>query len=61
MELYKAKHLAIQLMNEHGLLNSYWSFEFDNATKEYLYSFDSNEIKKFLNGIVSQIYKKAIR
>jgi len=31
MDLYKAKHLAIQLMNEHGLLDTYWSFEFDGA------------------------------
>ena len=35
MNLVTAKHLAIQLMSKHGLLDKGWSFEFDNAKRRF--------------------------
>mgnify|MGYP006269758801 CR=1 FL=1 len=35
MKLFEAKALAINLMNEHGLLDSGWHFEFDNAKRRF--------------------------
>lgn len=35
MQLTEAKNLAIQLMNQHGLINQNWSFEFDNAKRRF--------------------------
>lgn len=35
MQLTDAKNLAIQLMNQHGLLDKNWSFEFDNARRRF--------------------------
>ncbi len=35
MNLVTAKHLAIQLMDKHGLLDKGWSFEFDTAKRRF--------------------------
>jgi len=35
MQLHEAKELAIQLMNQHGLLDLNWYFEFDNAKRRF--------------------------
>ena len=35
MELQAAKTLALRLMNEHGLLESRWTFTFDNAIRRF--------------------------
>jgi predicted SprT family Zn-dependent metalloprotease len=35
MQLTEAKNLAIQLMNQHGLLEQNWHFQFDNAKRRF--------------------------
>ena len=35
MELFKAKMLALELLNEHGLMDKNWYFEFDNAKRRF--------------------------
>ena len=35
MNLFKARELAIELMDKHGLLDLRWSFEFDNAKRRF--------------------------
>lgn len=35
MQLTEANKLAIQLMDQHGLLDKGWSFEFDNARRRF--------------------------
>jgi predicted SprT family Zn-dependent metalloprotease len=35
MNLQDATALAFNLMNKHGLLDSYWKFEFDNAKRRF--------------------------
>lgn len=35
MNLQDAKNLAIQLMNQHGLIDNGWHFEFDNAKRRF--------------------------
>jgi len=35
MNLLEAKNLAISLMDEHGLLDNRWYFEFDNAKRRF--------------------------
>lgn len=35
MNLQQAKKLAIELMDEHGLLDKGWSFEYDNAKRRF--------------------------
>lgn len=35
MDLYVARKLAIELMNQHGLLESNWYFSFDNAKRRF--------------------------
>ena len=35
MELIRAKELAIQLMQLHGIINNGWTFKFDNAKRRF--------------------------